>query len=256
MKNRPLNYLTLALLSTFNSQLSTVLAQGTAFTYQGRLNDGANVANGNYDLTFALFNVVSGAGQVGATLTNTATAVSNGLFTVTLDFGAGVFNGADRFLEIAVRINGGGVFTELSPRQKLTSTPYAITAGTVTGAVAGSSLAGTYSNAVTLNNAANQLNGTFSGNGAGVSNVDAATLGGLSASNFWKTGGNAGTTAGVNFLGTTDNQPLELQVSRKRVLRLEPATNGAPNVIGGSSGNTVAPGVIGATTEPRRANWG
>jgi len=49
------------------------LAQTTAFTYQGRLNDGVNPANGKYDLTFALFSVVSGAGQVGSILTNAAT---------------------------------------------------------------------------------------------------------------------------------------------------------------------------------------
>src|SRR5256885_12369926 len=42
--------LVLVLLSTLNSQLSTVLAQGTAFTYQGRLNNGANPATGSYDM--------------------------------------------------------------------------------------------------------------------------------------------------------------------------------------------------------------
>src|SRR5438270_898653 len=36
----------LCLLATLNPQLSTVLAQGTAFTYQGRLNDGGNPAWG------------------------------------------------------------------------------------------------------------------------------------------------------------------------------------------------------------------
>ena len=41
-----------------NPQLSTLnrLAQGTtAFTYQGRLNAGANAANGSYDMTFAVY---------------------------------------------------------------------------------------------------------------------------------------------------------------------------------------------------------
>jgi len=54
--------------------------------------------------------------------------VSNGLFTVTLDFGAN-FPGANRWLEIGVRTNGGGAYTTLSPRQALTATPYAIMAG-------------------------------------------------------------------------------------------------------------------------------
>src|SRR5450755_966192 len=109
------------------ASLRQTTAQGTAFTYQGRLNDGANPANGSYDLTFALFSVNSGAGQVGSALTNTATAVSNGLFTVTLDFG-NQFPGASRWLELSVCTNGAGSFITLNPRQPITATPYAITA--------------------------------------------------------------------------------------------------------------------------------
>ncbi len=40
-------------------------AQGTAFTYQGQLNDGAKSANGNYDLKFALFDALAGGNGVG-----------------------------------------------------------------------------------------------------------------------------------------------------------------------------------------------
>jgi len=110
-------------------------AQGTQFTYQGRLNSGTNPANGSYDLTFAMFNGSSGAGQVGNTITNPATTVGSGMFTVALDFGAN-FPGGDRWLEIGVRTNGNDAFTTLSPRQKLTPTPYAIhaaDAGTLNG---------------------------------------------------------------------------------------------------------------------------
>src|ERR1700749_926792 len=83
-------------------------AQGTAFTYQGWLNTAGNPAAGNYDLTFALFNNAStNTGQVGTTLTNLGVGVTNGLFTVTLDFGAS-FPGANRWLAIGVRTNGGG----------------------------------------------------------------------------------------------------------------------------------------------------
>ncbi len=68
---------------------------------------------------------------------------------------------------------------------------------------------------------------------------------------FWQASGNSGTTAGVNFLGTLDNQPLEFKVIGVRALRLEPGTNAlhgfSPNVIGGCPNNGIAPGVIGAT---------
>jgi formylglycine-generating enzyme len=106
-------------------------AQGTAFTYQGRLNDGANPANGVYDLKFTIYDSTNSPGTVIAgPVTNSATGVNNGLFTATLDFGTSVFTGADRWLEIGVRTNDGGSFFTLSPRQQVTTTPYAITAGT------------------------------------------------------------------------------------------------------------------------------
>jgi hypothetical protein len=219
-------------------------AQGTAFTYQGRLNDGANPANGSYDLRFALYDAANAGNQQGNLLTNSATAVTNGLFTVTLDFG-NQFPGAARWLEIAVRTNGVGAFATLAPRQALTPTPYAVTSGQLS---PGAGLAGAYSGAVTLNNPAN----IFAGNGVNISNVNALTLGGLGAGQFWQLGGNAGTTSVSNYLGTTDNQPLELHVDGARALRLEPNTNnvnisGSVNVIGGSPVNTVAAGVYGAT---------
>ena len=101
-------------------------AQGTAFTYQGQLNAGGAPANGGFDFTFALFNNSSAnGGQVGATLTNLDVPVSNGLFTVQLDFGA-VFAGNATWLAVGVRSNGVGGFTVLNPLQELTPTPYAM----------------------------------------------------------------------------------------------------------------------------------
>ena len=213
-------------LSTLDSQLSTAHAQGTAFTYQGRLNDGATPASGKYDLRFIVYDNSAGGSQQGPLLTNSATAVSNGLFTVTLDFG-NQFPGAARWLEIGVRTNGGGSFFTLSPRQALTPAPYAITAGNLTGLVPSAGVAGTYASPVTFSSLAN----SFSGNGSGLANVNALTLGGIGATGFWRTTGNAGTIAGPNFLGTTDNQPLELQVNGVRALRIEPTS--APSLVGG-----------------------
>ena len=147
----PLVFLLAALSSVaFNVSVS---AQGTAFTYQGRLNDGANSANGIYDLRFETYGAASGGAALGRPLTNSATSVSNGLFTVTLDFGAGVFPGAERWLEIGVRPTGPDAFTTLMPRQQITATPYAIKAGGVTGPINGALItAGTITGAQLASN--------------------------------------------------------------------------------------------------------
>jgi len=103
-----------------------VSAQTTVFTYQGKLADAGSPANGSYDFQLKMFDALNGGVQLGSTVTVSAVQVTNGIFTVNLDFGAGVFPGGDRFLEIAVRPAGGGAFTPLSPRQQVTSTPYAL----------------------------------------------------------------------------------------------------------------------------------
>jgi hypothetical protein len=108
---------------------SAAFAQATAFTYQGKLTDAGNPANSNYDLQFKLFDTATiGTGaQQGATLVRTPVTASAGVFTVTLDFGANVFDGSARYLEIGVRpADSSNSYTVLAPRQPITSTPYAI----------------------------------------------------------------------------------------------------------------------------------
>jgi hypothetical protein len=106
--------------------LVTAEAQQSAFTYQGKLTDNGSPANGNYDLQFALYDSPNGGAQVGQTQTATNVSVSGGVFTTSLDFGPAAFPGAVRFLEISARPSGAGPFTLLTPRQKLSSTPYAV----------------------------------------------------------------------------------------------------------------------------------
>jgi len=146
--------------------LNQAQAQGTAFTYQGRLNAGGNAANGTYNLSFALFNAGSGGTQLGTTFTNTF-SITNGVFSVALDFGAN-FPGADRWLEIGVG-TGSGPLVTLTPRQLITASPYAITAGGLAGPLPSAQLSGTYQNAVTFNNGADNFNGTFTGQFLGYS---------------------------------------------------------------------------------------
>src|SRR6476619_149431 len=103
-----------------------MFGQTSGFTYQGRLTDGGSPANGSYDLQFALFDAASGNNQIGQTLAVSTVPVSGGVFTVTLDFGASAFTGANRFLEISARPSGAAGFTLLTPRQPITATPYAL----------------------------------------------------------------------------------------------------------------------------------
>ncbi|SPE49983.1 conserved exported hypothetical protein [Verrucomicrobia bacterium] len=153
-------------------------SQGTAFTYQGQLAAAAAPANGSYDFTFALFAANAGGIATAGPVTNTAVAVTNGLFTTKIDFGPDVFTGSSNWLEIAVRANGGDSFTTLAPRQQLTPTPYALvanTAGNLSGPLSVSQLPP----AVVTNNQPNVSFGnvtvsSISGNGAGLTNLPAA----------------------------------------------------------------------------------
>ena len=120
MKNRRILLLTIMLFA----MAAHAFGQTTEFTYQGSLKDGANLASGNYDMEFAVFDAENGGTQIGSPQTRLNVGVSAGIFSVKLDFGA-IFPGPDRFLEIRVR-NGGGAFTTLSPRQRIGSSPYAV----------------------------------------------------------------------------------------------------------------------------------
>jgi hypothetical protein len=64
-----------------------------------------------------------------------------------------------------------------------------------------------------------------------------------SADTAWQLLGNAGTTAGINFLGTTDDVPLELRVNNSTAFRfLHKIISGpspAPALIGGSGANQI-----------------
>ncbi|MDW8310103.1 MAG: tail fiber domain-containing protein [Verrucomicrobiales bacterium] len=230
------------------SSVTVAVAQGTAFTYQGRLDADGTPANGTYDLRFTIYDTGVGGSVVAGPLTNAATAVSNGLFTVTLDFGSGVFTGADRWLEIGVRSDGSGAFTTLAPRQQILPTPYAIraaNAGAAATATTATTALGVSPNAV---GTAGLQDGSVTSAKIADGTIGPADLNvaGFNTT-FWRAVGNTGTSPGTHFLGTTDNQPLEIKVNNQRALRLEPHTNQAPNVIGGAARNWVAAGVFGAT---------
>ncbi len=226
-----LSLLVIALLSLMG------FAQTTAFTYQGKLTDAGNPANGSYDLQFRLFDALVGGNQVPstATLIREDVAVSNGIFTVTLDFGAAAFPGASRFLEIGVRPGVSvGAFTSLSPLQPVSATPYAIKS---LSAAAADSLSVTCVNCVT----SSQIGSLPTNSGSYIQNQEASPQ---SSANFSISGN--GTLGGV----------LTASVLKSNALRQELIANAPPNVINGflgtgatgaTPGNRVTSGVVGAT---------
>lgn len=100
---------------------------GTAFTYQGQLQDNGVPATGDYDFRFTLYNVVDGGSPLPgtSTLTLPMIPVTRGQFTVPLDFGT-ISASQQLYLEIEVRPGGSSdSFIALTPRQAITPVPYA-----------------------------------------------------------------------------------------------------------------------------------
>jgi hypothetical protein len=99
---------------------------GTNFNYQGQLKQGGMPVNGQVDLQFRLCDDDMAACVPGTLVALNNVQVVSGLFSATLDFGPGAFVDEERWLQVAVRSPaGGGSFTTLDPRQRLTAVPYA-----------------------------------------------------------------------------------------------------------------------------------
>ena len=235
-----------ALTLAFSLQPSA-FGQGTAFTYQGRMTSGASGVTGLYDFHIVLYDSLAG-GNALRQQNFTAIGVTNGLFVLPLDFGGNSFKGEPLWLSLSAKTNGSAApFVAMTPRQPLTPAPYAMFAGSadsvVNGAIGNAQLAGQSVAQFNLQVAGTPAAGRVVGtDGSGLVWTDLGALSGA-----WNLSGNAGTTPATQFLGTTDNQPLEMKVFGLRAFRLEPSLTGAPNVIGGAGANFAAPGVGGAT---------
>jgi hypothetical protein len=128
MKTSKTGYILTTLVCVLFASELAANGQTSAITYQGRLTDGGVPAEGLYDMQFALFDELSGGSPLGLVLVDDVN-VSEGLFTVQLDFGSSVFDGSELWLQIGVTTNGGPGYALLSPRQQITAAPYAIKAG-------------------------------------------------------------------------------------------------------------------------------
>jgi hypothetical protein len=110
-----------------DQQLERALSRRTLL-YQGQLTENGVPAVGTYDFQFVLYTAQTG-GEILGSFLNEGIILTNGLVKAPLDVGRVPMNDQESWLEIAVRLSGSGeAYTVLSPRQRLTPTPYAILA--------------------------------------------------------------------------------------------------------------------------------
>jgi hypothetical protein len=229
----------------------SVLAQTTQFTYQGKLSDTGAPASGQYDFQFKLFDTATvGTGiQQGSTVAVSNVTVTVGIFTVQIDFGAGVFPAAaNRFLEIAVKQTSGSSFTTLSPRQPVTANPYAIRSLNSTTAdglsvscvncITSSQIQSVQGSQVTGNVAGSQINGLIpvASVPAGSANYIQNSTSQQATSNFNLSG--SGTAAGT-LSSNVVNAATQYNIGGSRVLT---SNAGSFTLIAGANAGTLNTG--------------
>ena len=111
-----------------------VVSVGAGFTYQGRLSQSHQAAEGLFGMRFSLWddpNSVKEEYRIGLIQTVSSVLVARGIFSVVLNgqkqFGDEAFTGESRWLEIAVKGPDDPNYIVLRPRQLLTAAPYALT---------------------------------------------------------------------------------------------------------------------------------
>jgi hypothetical protein len=136
------------------AQLANAQPLGNAVAYHGQLKQAGAPVEGVFDLKFAIYDAPTDGNTVGSPVVLPGFAITNGDFSTTLDFGPNVFDGSARWLEIAVRTNGASAFQILSPRQVVSPVPYALYAASSGTATLASSVSGNGAQLTNLNAAA------------------------------------------------------------------------------------------------------
>lgn len=233
---------------------------GTAFTYQGRLLDNGTPVDGTCDFDFGLWNQLSDGTQIGSQSANDV-SVSDGYFSVSLDFGATAFDGEARYLAIAVDCGGGS--TPLDPRVTLNAAPYAHSLRPGASVDSTSGIALNLSTTATSGAALNAIASAGTGNAAAVYGASSAPDGaGLSGYNSSATGyGVYGSGGGYGVYGRSTGPSTTYGVYG---LAADSGSGTSFGVYGksnssvgtGVSGEAPMNGVAGKSTSTASTGWG
>lgn len=235
-KRHTLSAVVAALVGMIFALSTAARGPGDTFTYQCQIKLGGTPFNGVADIIIRLYDVPVG-GLPLDTNVFPSMPVTDGLVALDLDFGPGMFDGTDRWLEIEVDAN------VLAPRQAILPTPYAMYAASLgagglgpvygapieftnalnsfagtgagltdlnasnigSGTVPSSALSGTYTNVLNLQNYSNSIFGSFSGSGIGLTDLNWNSLVGVPAgfSDNIDDDTTYAAGAGLSLIGTT-----------------------------------------------------
>ena len=99
----------------------------STFTYQGQLRNAGQLVNGPVDVRFTLWDSDVAGSQIGTANSFNNYPLADGRFALGLNFGAGAFNGDQRWVQVEFRSPAAvGQYLTLNPRDKINATPYAL----------------------------------------------------------------------------------------------------------------------------------